>query len=201
MPGPATPTRERLLQTAFRLFWEQGYHATGVQTILREAGVHSGSLYHFFAGKEALLEGVLEWLLGELHPRVMAPAMDATDDPVERVFALLHGYRLQLEEAACTMGCPVGNLALEVADDHPRARALIEQNFAQWCEVVRGWLDAAGDRLPHDLDRRALARFVLTVMEGGLMQARAARDASPFDASVRQLRTYFELLQQKAARR
>ena len=54
-------TRERLLETAARLFHEQGYAATGVATILREADANSGSLYHFFPNKDALLAGVLEW--------------------------------------------------------------------------------------------------------------------------------------------
>ena len=45
-----------------------------------------------------------------------------------------------------------------------------------------------------------LARFVLTVMEGGLMQARAAGDLKPFDESVAELRGYFSLLEQRAAR-
>jgi AcrR family transcriptional regulator len=46
-------TRERLLETSARLFLDQGYHATGVSTILAEAGVNAGSLYHFFPGKRS----------------------------------------------------------------------------------------------------------------------------------------------------
>jgi hypothetical protein len=43
-----------------------------------------------------------------------------------------------------------------------------------------------GNRLPADLDGKALAQFVLTTMEGGVMQARAHRSLEPFDASVSQ---------------
>jgi uncharacterized protein YndB with AHSA1/START domain len=70
----------------------------------------------------------------------------------------------------CTKGCPIGNLALELADDHPAARALIDQNFRNWTRGVADWLRSAGDRLPRDVDRDALAQLVLTIMEGGLMQ-------------------------------
>ena len=51
------PTRQRIVEAARRLFHEQGFHATGISTILREADVNSGSLYHYFASKEALLSG------------------------------------------------------------------------------------------------------------------------------------------------
>ena len=71
------------------------------------------------------------------------------------------------------MGCPMGNLALEVSDGHPEARRLIHANFENWARRVEGWLIEAGDRLPAGLNRSRLAHFILTVMEGGLMQARA----------------------------
>jgi AcrR family transcriptional regulator len=191
-------TRRRILEVAFRLFHEQGYHATSVSTILREAGINSGSLYHFFPSKEALLEAVLEWALDALRPEVMDRAEAATDDPIERIFALLANYRTGMQMFSCRMGCPIGNLALEVADDHPRARGLIHRNFENWADVVEGWLRTAGDRLPAPLDRRQLARFVLTVMEGGIMQARAAGDLRPFDDTVAQFRAYLNALQAQA---
>jgi AcrR family transcriptional regulator len=190
-----SPTRLNLLETARRLFHEQGYHATGIATILRESGVHSGSLYHAFPSKEALLVAVLERyhdvLLDE---RVMGPVERAEKDPIERVFALLGFYRLGLEAAGCTMGCPIGNLALEVGDTHPEMRGLLRKNFDAWAARVEGWLEAAGDRLPRDCRRADLARFVLTTMEGAVMLARAAGTLAPFDAAVRSLRAHFDLL-------
>ncbi|HRK30445.1 MAG TPA: TetR/AcrR family transcriptional regulator [Tepidisphaeraceae bacterium] len=193
-------TKARILEVAFRLFHEQGYHATSVATILREAGVNSGSLYHYFSGKEQLLVGVLEWALGELRPQVMDAVEARTADPLERIFSLLEQYRDGMKLFGCRMGCPIGNLALEVADDHPEARQLIHRNFANWAAIVKGWLDAAGDRLPPTCNREQLSRMVLTVMEGAIMQARAAGNLQPFDDSVAQFRAYIDALKREAAR-
>lgn len=197
-PADAQDTRRRILATAFRLFHEQGYHATSVATILREAGINSGSLYHFFASKEQLLVAVLEYALEELRPQVMDAVEAHTDDPIARIFALMDQYRGGMKMMNCRMGCPIGNLALEVADDHPEARKLIHQNFANWATIVRGWLDIAGDRLPPTCNRDELSRFILTVMEGGIMQTRAAGDLQPFDDSVAQLRAYISGLEREA---
>lgn len=191
-------TRQRILDAARRLFHEQGYHATGITTILREAEVNSGSLYHFFASKEAVLIGVLEWYVDLLQPEVMGPAEAAADDPVERVFALLAGYRGMMLHTGCRMGCPIGNLALEVGDDVPEARRLIDLNFGNWARRVESWLVEAGDRLPASCDRARLAKFVLTVMEGGLMQCRAAGSLAPYDESVAELRAYLDVLTHRA---
>src|SRR5262245_55896316 len=114
LPGGAA-TRTRIVRTAFQLFHEQGYHATGIATRLREAGVNAGSLYHFFPSKEALLVGVLEEALVMLRPAVMDPAERRSRDPIGRVFGLLAQYREGLHAVGCKMGCPIGNLALEVA--------------------------------------------------------------------------------------
>jgi TetR/AcrR family transcriptional repressor of nem operon len=193
-----TDTKTKILDAAARLFHEQGFNATGVSTILREAGVNSGSLYYFFPSKEALLQAVLERYVQLLHPIVMGPVEARTADPLERVFVLLQQYRDWLAPSGFSMGCPIGNLALEVADGLPDVRALIHQNFDNWIASVRGWLQDAGDRLPASLDRDQLARFILTVMEGGIMQARAEGSPRPYDACVGQLRAYFDLLSRKA---
>ena len=195
----AVATRERLLKTAFQLFHEQGYHATGVATILREAGVNAGSMYHHFSSKDDLLLEVLEFALDYLEPMVMGPAEAAAVDPLERVFVLLNQYREWIAANQCRMGCPIGNLALEVSDGNPEARELIHRNFENWAERVQGWLGSAADERPAGTDLRRLARFVLTVMEGGLMQARAAGHIGPFDDSVAVLREHFDALRAQAA--
>lgn len=191
-------TRITLIETAARLFHEQGYGGTGVATILREAGVNSGSLYHFFPTKEALVAAVLEMYIQQLRPALTDPVEATTSDPIERVFTLLGGYRAMLEETGCKLGCPIGNLALELADNHPEVRRLTDINFRNWVNVVREWLDAAGDRLPAHIDRFELAQMVLNTMEGGIMQARSRASIEPFDAAVRQLRIYFDLLERDA---
>jgi hypothetical protein len=141
---------------------------------------------------------VLEWYIELLQPAVMGPAEAAADDPIERVFALLAGYRRMMEQTGCRMGCPIGNLALEVGDDVPEARRLIDLNLGNWARRVESWLVAAGDRLPASCDRARLAKFVLTVMEGGLMQCRAASSLAPYDESVSELRAYIEALTDRA---
>lgn len=159
--------------------------------ILETSGVNSGSLYHFFGGKEELLLAVLERYEDLLEPAVVAPALERTNDPIGRIFAILEGYREGLLATDFTHGCPIGNLALEVAETHPAAREGLRRNFAAWRSAVERCLREAEDELPEDADPARIATFVLTVMEGGVMQARVERDITPFDACVAELGAYF----------
>lgn len=190
----ASDTKDRIRDVAARLFEAQGFEGTAVSAILREAGCNSGSLYHFFPNKEGLLVEVLEHHLGQLDS-LLSDAARAADDPVERVFALLELYRGRLVVSGFSRGCPVGDLALEVSGRHHTARTIVDGYFETWTARVEEWLIEAGDRFPSAVDRGSLARHVLSVMQGAVMQARAAGSIHPFDASVSQLRTLMDLVQ------
>ena len=189
------PTRERLLLAAVYLFYLKGYEATGMAELLAYARVNSGSFYHFFSSKEELLLGVLRWYQANLEPVLIRPLYQQIADPIERVFGLLEGYRQRILMTECTYGCPIGRLALEVAPQRTEVHQLLAANFTGWRRAVEQCLRDAGDALPRDLDREQLAQFVLTVMEGGVMQSRAYGSVVPFDRAVAQLRDYFQRLQ------
>jgi AcrR family transcriptional regulator len=193
-------TRTRIVMTAMELFWEKGFQSTSVADILSRSQVHSGSLYHFFPGKQDVLAAVLEAYRDGIETWLIEPAWSGVDDPVERIFALLNGYRNQLVATDCTYGCPIGSLALELHEPDPGIRALLSVNFRQWVGAIGTCLDAAGDRLPAVLDRGRLAEFTLTVMEGAIMQARTYRDIASFDRSIAVLRDHFDMLIEAARR-
>ena len=70
-------TRRQLIDIAVRLFAEQGYEATSIETVLAASGVSRGALYHHFPGKRALFEAVLEAVEADIAVRIMASARDA----------------------------------------------------------------------------------------------------------------------------
>jgi AcrR family transcriptional regulator len=187
-------TRERLVEAARRLFHEHGYTATGIAHILDAAEARSGSLYYFFPTKEDLLLAVLEKYQELLWPMVIQPVFDRVADPVERIFGILDGYRRQLLATKYQSGCPIGNLALELTNSHPAARALIAANFSGWCKAIEQCLSDASGRLPASVDKQQLALFVLTTMEGAVMLARTYHSIKPYDTAVTQLRDYFDRL-------
>ena len=187
-------TRQRIVMTAMELFWEKGFQSTSIADILSRSQVHSGSLYHFFPGKQDVLAAVLEAYRDGIEEWLLRPAWSGVDDPIDRIFALLEGYRTQLVTTECTYGCPIGSLALELHEPDPNIRELLSANFANWTAAIERCLDEAGERLPRGLDRRPLAEFTLTVMEGAIMQARTYRDIESFDRNIAVLREHFDML-------
>jgi TetR/AcrR family transcriptional regulator, transcriptional repressor for nem operon len=192
------PTRERLIAAAMRLFGEKGYQSTSVADVQRESGCHSGSFYHFFPTKQDLLLAVLDRYRVGIGPMLIEPAWANVLDPMERIFALLARYRLLLELSHCTFGCPIGSLALELHEPDPEVRQLLALNFTGWIDQIERCLIDARAHFSRGFDTRRAASFVLTVMEGAVMQARTYRDLAPFDSAVATLRDYFNALESSA---
>ena len=74
-------TKGRIISTAWKLFYEQGYEDTTVEDIVFESETSKGSFYHYFDGKDALL-GTLANIFDEKYEQLkgsMDPEMDALD--------------------------------------------------------------------------------------------------------------------------
>jgi TetR/AcrR family transcriptional regulator, transcriptional repressor for nem operon len=200
MARRSTDTRQRIVEAALHLFWLQGYTSTGIAEILERAKANAGSFYFFFRTKEELLLAVLELYIGSLLPVVVEPVLEKIADPLERVFGILEFYRQNLLVTGCTYGCPIGRLALEIPEEQFRVHKRLADNFDGWTAAVQKCLEDARERLPEATDLATLSKFVLTVMEGGVMQSRAHKAIEPFDACVSHLRAYFVLLREQRVR-
>jgi TetR/AcrR family transcriptional repressor of nem operon len=187
-------TRNRLIESARYLFWERGFAGTSMADLLHHSGVNSGSFYHFFESKEALLRAVLETYLIALRPMVIDPAYAQSDEAVERIFAIMAGYRERILQTDCKYGCPLGRLALEIDPENRPAHKLIAENFQGWIEAIRECIDRIKHKLPKSTDCEALAIYVLAVMEGGVMLSRSYASVEPFDRTIAQLHEHFRLL-------
>jgi len=192
-----TDTRERLITTAAELFRRQGYAQTGVNQIIQEANATSGSFYHFFAAKEDLLLAVVDHIAEVFETEIFAPAGERSEDPISEIFTILGLYRRQLDNGGLTFSSPMASLSAEVSENHPEVRARLAEIFVAWTGRFEELLQNAGNRLPPGLDRGALAQLVVCTTEGAALGTRLNRSLAPFDAAIAQLRTHFNLLEDR----
>jgi AcrR family transcriptional regulator len=72
-------TRAHLIDVATKMFAEHGYDGTSIEAVLAESGASRGSLYHHFAGKDALFLAALENVSSRIEAQILAAAQDAGD--------------------------------------------------------------------------------------------------------------------------
>ncbi len=170
-----------MISTTQALLWERGYAATSPRAILRRAGVGQGSMYHHFAGKEALAQAAFERNAEEVLGRATA-SLHGGGSALERIDRYLFRQRDVLR------GCPVGRMAGDAdALDSAALRAVLTGTFDRIREVLIEVLTQgveSGELRP-DAPVEELADTVLAVVQGGYVLARAAGDPAPFDRAVR----------------
>jgi AcrR family transcriptional regulator len=103
--GETTPKRDHLLATAFRLFYRDGYHAVGIDTILAEAKLAKMTLYHHFSSKEELIVAVLEQRSVQVNERVQTLLREAGPLPRKRLLAYINRYDAWFSSREFN-GCP-----------------------------------------------------------------------------------------------
>jgi AcrR family transcriptional regulator len=117
--------RDRLMETAAKLFYNQGYQATGINEIIREAGTAKASFYHHFKTKEDLLVATLE----QRHDRMMAELRAVVSHgrtPEEKIGRVFEWLGQSCACGASTHGCAYLNMVSEFRDGNSRVRELVK---------------------------------------------------------------------------
>jgi TetR/AcrR family transcriptional repressor of nem operon len=178
----ATPsTRDNLIGVGLELMRKHGYGATGVQEILKAAGVPKGSFYHHFASKEEFAAAVVEryvHLEGEHCQEVLGNTSQA---PLRRLRRYFEDLIRTAGQSAPIQGCLMGTLSLEIAGASSLLQACLSSNFAYWEAIIASVLREAieNDELPKSTKPEALAGFVLNGWEGALLRSQADRSDAP----------------------
>ncbi len=174
----AEATRNRILEAADRLFYRHGYHATGLDAIIREAGITKGNFYYYFKSKEALAIAVLEWHY-ELTSREMAAQLaDKALSPLEAVFAMLDGIagrQLAQAEQGAICGCLFGNFTLEMSTDSDPVRHKVGEIFERYRKTIARLLRQARNagEIGANIDPDAEAQVILSLLEGAILLDKA----------------------------
>jgi TetR/AcrR family transcriptional repressor of nem operon len=156
--GRKSDAREKLICSAFQLWFRRSYAGVGVTEICEDAGVQKGSFYHFFPSKTDLAVAVVDdvWRRFQEDIEPLYGGGDGTP-PLDRLERLIEqNYRFALANKTDTghvWGCPIGNLAVELSTQEEPLRARLSEFFDDWAAVFARLLDEAvadGAVPPHD---------------------------------------------------
>ncbi|MDP9076329.1 MAG: TetR/AcrR family transcriptional regulator [Bacteroidota bacterium] len=170
-------TRKRIIDTASRLFYQQGYNSTGINQIIDEADISKASLYQHFRSKEDLLIEYLEILLPQTVLDLRNAAATASDAP-EKISAIFRHMSVYAgSKDYC--GCNFLNMAGELPKENQRVYELIQR---QKNEVRKLFTEILTDnKAGKDAKERAekLADGIYLLFDGALMSCKVYGDTWP----------------------
>lgn len=168
-----TDMKERILETADRLFYLEGIRAIGVDTIAARIGISKRTLYNHFPSKDALIAAYLERRFVHARPSSKSPLEQilATFDSLERRFA-----------AKDFRGCPFVNAVAELgAKDRAVKKIAIafKESRRQWFRARLEELNVANaDALATQLQLLVDGSIALDLVRDDPAMARAAKEAA-----------------------
>ena len=161
-------TRERLVITAFEEIHAHGFQGMRVDEVLRRSGLQKGAFYHHFGSKTELGYAVLEEQIRPLLESLWLKPLAEIQDPIEEFPRLLDQLAERMPRAMLEHGCPLNNLAQEMASQDEGFRERIARIFDRWIDGLAAMFEAArrNGKVRDDIDSRAVARFLIAAIEG-----------------------------------
>lgn len=190
--GRTSDAKQRLLDSGRELIHQRGYTAVGVSELCAAAGVKKGSFYHFFPSKLELALDVVDGYWQDSLP-IYEGLRDPSTPPLERLDA--YADRVEQHHAALhrecgqVLGCPLGNLALEMSTQEPALQDRLQRRFTDTLDYFEGLIKEAvarGDIAPVDVTATAVS--MLGHVEGSILMAKMRNDTSPLQSLGSNLR-------------
>ena len=175
-------TRQRIVDAAADLIFEQGVAHTTIEDVRAAADVSSSQLYHYFDDKPALVRAVVDHQADTIVGGQQTFDLSSLDGlRTWRDWVIEHQRELD-----CSGGCPIGSLGSELAETDPEARAQVSDGFKRWEAAIQSGLREmhARGRLAPDADPDTLALALLAALEGGLLLTQIERDTKPLEAAL-----------------
>ncbi len=177
----ATDSRQRILESARDLIYAHSYADVGVAAICERAGVKKGSFYHFFPSKRELTVAVLDEFRDEFKSKLWGRAFAPDVPPLDRFdrfVEILYSFQKSVAgDAGRVLGCPFGNLAVELATQDEVIRHRVDGIFQDLEAYFRDTLQLAVDTDDlSQVDVAATAEAMLAFLEGVLLLAKTRND-------------------------
>jgi TetR/AcrR family transcriptional regulator, transcriptional repressor for nem operon len=178
--------RERILEAASRLFHDRGFQGTSLDDIIAASGVCRSNLYYHFRSKEALGLSVLDWFAERFTAGVLESTLgDGRLSARLRLERFLTSITEGVEADTYRRGCPFGNLAAELAGEHPKFRERLGGLFRRWESAVVGCLRDGIRRgeFRADLDVDRIATALISQFEGAVLLSKTYGHGGPVRAA------------------
>lgn len=168
--------RDRLIDTARRLFTQHGVPHVGINRVIEEAGIARMTLYNHFASKDDLVAAAFEQEV-EIRRQSISAVQDGLEGSFEKVLALFV-VALELAGLKGFRGCAFVNLAIEAAAPDSALHSLAKAHKDWILENIKGHLHAG----PFS-DPETLARQILVLWDGGIVGAYVHQSDAPIQAA------------------
>jgi AcrR family transcriptional regulator len=162
---PARSKRDVIISTALKLFYSEGFNATGVDRITKEAGISKKTLYNHFKSKEELVLATLRQRDEMFRNKIMRETERLGSTPRECLLSIFDAHEAWFKEKSFS-GCMFINAAAEYSSPKNPSHVLSAEHKRLVREYIQGMAEQAGAKNPKELSCK-----INLLLEGAIVEA------------------------------
>jgi AcrR family transcriptional regulator len=179
--------RSRLVRAAVELAYQNGFGATSLADIAREAEVPLGNVYYYFKTKDEIGEAIVALRLAELSAE--RQRWDEAGSPKDRLCACVQGVS-ENKDFLAEQGCAIGTFCSEL---HKMGGAVATQSTELFAQHL-AWIERQFRALGKGKDSSGLAVHLLSAMQGVSVLAHAFHDSGLVAMEIKRLKSWIQSL-------
>lgn len=185
-------SRDKLLKVAFEEIYQNGYHGTSIDKILKKASMNKGSMYHFFKSKKELILAIIDVHVDEYIKNKYGRILNQDENMIDAIMEVL----TDKPSYNFCFGCRLNNLVHELSNQDDDFKKALEQSYFKFEAIFQEALDRGvkNGELKEDTDTKAVGMFILASIQGALTTAKKSQDSEYYDICINQLHNYLKLL-------
>ena len=178
-------SKDKILESAKKLFHLKGFQQTSVDEILSDSGVTKSNFYYHFKSKEELGLDILDRRIKQYEIEVLSATLgNKLESPSSRLDKFYKKVKTFHTALGCVKGCPFGNLAIEMSGVNENFRIRLSSFFSRWEKSIQECIEEGIDRgeFRSDLSPTILAQLILSHLEGAVMMVKTHRSIDPLSS-------------------
>ncbi len=163
-------TRKNLIDSTFDEIYSKGYQGASLTTILKNAKVHKGSMYHFFENKK-------EMALVSIKEKIYERFVQRYSSIIALESGYLEAFIKSIKDTTnrdFNKGCPIANIVQEMSNIDEDFKVLMEEIYQTFRKNIKDILDLAikKDEMK-ECDTTKLALYIASTIEGAILSVKA----------------------------
>jgi AcrR family transcriptional regulator len=185
--------RTRLIQSAVKLTYRQGFRETSLADIAKDAKVPVGNVYYYFKTKDEIGEAIVEQHLSQV--KMLQQQLDKKHSPANRLCGFVQ-ITFNNRETVASGGCPIGTFCSELHKDNG---ALAKKATVLFAEIL-AWMETQFKALGRAADSHGLALHLLSALQGVSVLAHNFHDPSMMAIETERLQGWIHGLRTKTSK-
>jgi TetR/AcrR family transcriptional regulator, transcriptional repressor for nem operon len=184
--------REQLLDIGVAMFIDQGFHGTGIQEVVDQAGIPKGSFYNYFKSKEDFGAQAIIHYSDNFKEFLQTVVNSSKKDAAQALSQFFDNLIKLFNSKDCKEGCLLGNFAAEISDSSKIGRETMSICVNEWKDILKELIIRGQEQghIKKGLRPDDLADFFLNFLEGSILRMKIEGTTAPLEQMRKTFNSY-----------